>query len=301
MIDVYRRLVRNCKTINMLNKCHIDIENRMTPTELHSLRSAITSMQDMSKVFHPDLIDASPSTLQRVWLDKLHLLYASNGKHAPENFVRRRLRQDVLLFEGYGERTDKTLAICFSGSAQRMMMPMPVFLQNFNSAKTDVAFIRDPSRNGYRLGIRGIADNLELSIDRLKDILMVDNYQKTVSIGVSAGGIPAILTALRLNSAASLSVGGGHPDDPKWVSSEGIQLRETLKLYLKESKHMPTVFLVFGADYPPDKIAAEELSRIFPAKLIAVSMPGGKVDHNALHPIVASGQLGKLLETTVLG
>lgn len=284
----------------MLNKLHIDLENRMTPLELDELCSELMSAQHLPEALHFDLREILPSSAQRDWAEKLQKLYAKSRKHCPEPFRRHRLRRDVMFFDAGGERSCKTLAICFSGQALRMMMPLPVFLQHIDSEHVDIAFLRDPDRNGYRGGVRGVADSLELSIDKLKDILRIGDYRSVVSIGVSAGGVPATLSALRLNLDAALSVGGSHPDDPRWTTSDGTKLRDVFQKYVGQSVRMPKIFLVFGADYPKDKTSAVELASLVPARLIAISAADGFLGHNALYPVLISGELGGLLKSTVL-
>ena len=101
----------------------------------------------------------------------------------------------------YGDQfapKEKTLLICFSGIAQRMMMPIPFFLQQLDARETDVLLIRDPERNGFRTGIQGISNSIEAVIDQITQLLDISQYKKTAAIGASGGGFPALLTAMRL-------------------------------------------------------------------------------------------------------
>lgn len=298
MIVYYNRLVRGCKTHNMLNKLHIDLENRMTPLELDALRSSLCARHTWDTVFRaPQRAAASP--VQQLWVENLHRQCAKSGKPSAEPFARHRLRQRVTLFTDGGNRSDKTLAICFSGRAQRMMMPLPVFLQNIDAARVDVAFIRDPTRNSYRNGIGGVADSLEASIDQLGGLLGIAGYRRAVSIGTSGGGVPAVMSALRLNLDAALSAGGNHPDDPRWMAADGTGLREIFRRYVDASSATPEVSLVFGADSIKDKASAEAFASLVPARLIPVGGQNSSVEHNALYPLAKSGALRGLLESTV--
>jgi hypothetical protein len=299
MIDFYNRLVRGCKTHNQLNKLHIDLENRMTPLELDALRSELSPARHTWETLFRAPQRTDPSPAQQLWIQNLHHLAAKSGKSCPEPFVRHRLRRRVTLFSAGGSRSGKTLAICFSGRAQRMMLPLPVFLQNIDSTQVDVAFMRDPTRNSYRLGIGGVADSLEVSIDKLGDILGIGGYRSAVSIGTSGGGVPAVMSALRLNLNAALSVGGNHPDDPRWNTHEGTGLREIFRRYVDASTGAPRVYLVYGTDCVKDKEAAEAFAKVVPAQLVTISVPNGSVEHNALYPVARSGGLAGLLESTV--
>ncbi|MBI1284835.1 MAG: hypothetical protein GC183_10920 [Thiobacillus sp.] len=299
MIDFYNRLVRGCKTHNQFNKLHIDLENRMTPLELEALRSELSPARHTWETLFRGRQSTDPSPAQELWVQNLHRLAAKIGKPCPEPFLRHRLRRRVTLFSAGGNRSGKTLAICFSGRAQRMMMPLPVFLQNIASTQVDVAFMHDPTRNSYRLGIGGVADSLEASIDKLRDILRIEDYRSVVSIGTSGGGVPAVMCALRLNLDAALSVGGNHPDDPRWITADGTGLREIFRRHVDAAKVKPAVFLAFGTDCAKDKKSAEALASIVPARLITISVPNGSVEHNALYPVARNGGLAGLLESTV--
>jgi len=299
MIDFYNRLVRGCKTHNQLNKLHIDLENRMTPLELEALRSELSPARHTWETLFRGRRTTDPSPTQELWVQNLHHLAANSGKPCPEPFVRYRLRRRVTLFTAGGSRSGKTLAICFSGRAQRMMMPLPVFLQNIDSTQVDVAFMHDPTRNSYRLGIGGVADNLEASIDKLKDILRIEDYRSVVSIGTSGGGVPAVMSALRLNLDAALSVGGNHPDDPRWITADGTGLREIFRRHVDAAKGKPAIFLAFGSDCLKDKEAAEAFASVVPGRPVTISVPNDKVEHNALYPVARRGGLARLLESTV--
>jgi hypothetical protein len=299
MIVFYNRLMRGCKTHNQFNKLHIDLENHMTPLELEALRSELSPARHTWETLFRGRQSTDPSPAQELWVQNLHHLVTKSGKPCPEPFVRHRLRRRVTLFTAGGSRSGKTLAICFSGRAQRMMMPLPVFLQNIDSTQVDVAFVRDPTRNSYRLGIGGVADSLEASIDKLEDILRIEDYRSVVSNGTSGGGVPAVMCALRLNLDAALWVGGNHPDDPRWNTPGGTGLREILRHYIDTSTRKPAVFLAFGTDCVKDKGSAEAFASVVPAQLITISVPNGSVEHNSLYPLARSGGLAGLLESTV--
>jgi hypothetical protein len=299
MIKFYRRLARGCKTHNMLNKLHIELENRMTPLELDALRSELAPMRHAAETALRDHEHHGPSPAQQSWVENLSRLAGRSGKPRPEPFVRQRVRRRVTLFTAGGSRSGKTLAICFSGRAQRMMLPLAVFLQNLDSTQVDVAFIRDPTRNSYRLGIGGVADTLEASIDKLGDLLGLEEYRSVVSIGTSGGAVPAVMSALRLRLDAAFSVGGNRPDDPRWNAADGTGLKETLLRYAGACTEVPTLFLVFGANSIKDKEAATALAGVVPAQLLEISAPNVPVEHNALFPLAVSGGLAGLLESTV--
>ena len=177
-----------------------------------------------------------------------------------------------------------------------MMMPMPVFLQHFDSSRVDVAFVKDPKRKGFRKGIDGIAPNLDILIDELKNLLKTDEYQRVVTIGTSGGGLPAILTAVKLGLDTGMSVG---PDAPIWLTNGSKMAGELLLSYARQASTEPRLFLVYGNDNPKDKAKAEALAAVVSAQLIPVSDPSEPVGHNALYPLVEQGKLTEFLAATV--
>ena len=315
MISFYHRLMRGCHTINQQNKLRITLENRMTPLELDVLRSELPpapmtlqhlfgkgvkelrrKFPGMFKTWHQGF---EVTLSAHKWVEQLDPIYSLSGKPRPEPFVRRKLRSPLTFFEARGDKTHKILAICFGGNAQRMMMPMPVFLQHLNADRVDVAFLTDPRRNSFRRGVDGIAPNMEFLINELKTLLRIEEYQGVVAIGTSSGGTPAILTAVKLGLDAGLSVGGNGPDDPGWLMDDGKETGDLLSQYSKQSSVEPKLFLAFGSDIPKDRLAAEALSSIVPSTLIPISNPSGPVGHNALYSLLIQGKLVEFLETTV--
>src|SRR5262245_15422035 len=174
---------------------------RNLPKKAHRLLFAsLTTVQNDTLVASatPPLTAIDKLSLSKAWLDELHRKFAFAGKDSPEPFVRRRLRQAVWLFKSDYDRRQKMLLICFSGNGQRLMMPMPVFLQHIDGQATDVAYLRTEKHAGYRKGIRGVADDLHASVAALEGLLDVREYGRVATIGTSGGGLPAILAGLRL-------------------------------------------------------------------------------------------------------
>ena len=250
MIELYKRLARGCKTVNQLNRTHIALERLMTPLELMGLRSELrrrgwvaqrvnrlrkkarrllnarlTTVQDDKFTVQDDKFVASALPFTGIdklnssmaWIDELNRTFALAGKDSPEPFVRRRLRQAVWIFKSDCDRRQKTLLISFSGNAQRLMMPLPVFLQHIDGRATDVAYLRTEKHAGYRKGILGVANDFHASIASLEGLLNVRAYRRVATIGTSAGALPAILAGLQLAVDAVLSVGPNSPNEDRWT------------------------------------------------------------------------------------
>ena len=315
MIDFYRRLVRKCQTVNQQNKVRIALENRMTPLELEIFRSELQMVPGTYNVFLGMCVkqlrrklpgafkswhmDFEVYLSARNWVKMLDLAYLKSGKPYPEHFRRHKLRQQLTLYKDGGDKHQKTLVICFSGNAQRMMMPMPVFLQHLDAKSMDVAFLKDPQRKGYQEGVDSIAPNLEQMFEELQTLLNIEEYRRVVAIGTSAGGLPAILATLKLGLNAGLSVGGSDPEDPRWRMVDGISTEAMTPLDTKKPTVTPELFLAFGADRLNDRAKAEALAAVVPARLLPISDPAEPVGHNALYSLVKQGKLSEFLHNTI--
>jgi hypothetical protein len=232
------------------------------------------------------------------WLGALSSQLALSGKSKPEPFSRHRITRTISRFSANGERDNKVLLICFTGISQRMMMPLPVFLQHIDSSTCDVALLMDIHENGYRSGLAGVADTLEESIEALPALLGTNNYQSVIAFGVSGGGLPSVLSALRLEFDAALSVSGNGPDDPRWNLFYGARVRSWLSRRANASSK-PRIYIAYGVDSPEDKSAAESLSKILSASLVPISDVNAAVSHNALYSLVQSEKLIDLFDQTI--
>lgn len=288
VIELYRRLTRNCVTINQLNRVHIALENRMTPLEWSDLAAAIDPRQAAN--------DAVRETQMR-WLHTMRGMFDKAGKPAPESYRTRRLARHIKWRRG--AESARTLGVCFTGQAQRMMSPLPVFLQHFSAATEDVVVVNYPRGRGFRYGLQGIADSFEGLIDALGRLLPMARFDKVVAIGVSGGALPAIVAAQRLGFESVAAFGAGAPDDPRWIEALGFSLEALLKPAPNRARPL-SITLVYGAESAIDKDGAARLARIIPINQAEIFIPGKPVGHNALYPLLMTRQLRPFLEDVLL-
>ena len=321
MIDLYERLMETCGTENQRNRVHILLENRMMPEELVALRAHYVGRAEPGRAElvarrvlgksaqllpHPS---ASPETVDsrlpratiehtQSWIGRLYGLFLHAGSPSPVSCTRRQLRRDVVVFSDGGPRERKTLLLCFSGNAHRMMMPMPVFLQSLRPPDVDVVWLRTQRGQGYRTGIRGIAGSLASSIEGLRILLQPETYRKLAVMGTSGGGLPAIVTGLQLGADAVLSVGGNNPHDERWTAQdEGTGIAERLRQLSERPVRRPDLYLVHGSNHDRDAESAAAVVAILPWTR-TVSVPGA--DHNALIPLLQRRRLHALFESTIV-
>ncbi len=305
MIELYERLGRHCQTVNQLNRLHIALENWMTPNQWFRLCQELRQSPRYQFLNQP--VSSAPLAVhdihsaQQRWISALQGLFAKGLGPIPQPFARFCIRRHICCYRGTGKETRaKTLAVCFTGLAQRMMVPLPVFLQQIDASKTDVVLIRYPRGQGFRRGLEGVGESFVVTVAALGKILPLDQYSRRVAIGVSGGGLPAVLTALQLEFDGALSFSGGDPGDPRWHEALGYSGVELVAQIQGKAKKVPPLFLVYGEDAPADAEAARVLGRLLPATLVKVSDKSKPVGHVSLYPLLAADKLAQFLADTVL-
>lgn len=331
IVKLYRRLASYARTINKFNRIRIAIENILTPLELQALSAA--ELEHLSANLRsgrtPGINAPIPAASRHVtedaqlerqlrrgmavshmeWCEGLNRMCAQSNKAAPEAFVRLRLAPNMLLFSGSGDTSQKTLIFCFSGTTQRMMLPTPVFLQNMDARRVDVVLLCDNSKNLYRNGASGIEGDMPSLFDLIDSKIDRAAYRRAVALGTSAGGLPAILCALRLGLEKVLCVGGSDPHDERFVNVGGVGVgtAKLLQQYAAQlNKPLPEILALYSADYPVDEASAKSIA----ATISAFSTPGlmafqprseTVVGHTLFPAILEAGELSRLFDAALLG
>ncbi|MBN8607219.1 MAG: hypothetical protein J0L81_09900 [Caulobacterales bacterium] len=290
MIAFYRRLTRDCATVNQLNRVHIALENRITPLEWSALAAAINPASSVIEAVREG---------QARWLQTMGAMFAKAGKAEAEPYRARRLARHIKWFGAQLTPAARTLVVCFTGQAQRMMSPLPVFLQHFSAVTEDVVVINYPKGLGFRYGLQGVAEGFENFLDALGALLPLAGYERVVAIGVSGGALPAIAAAQRLGFDAAAGFGAGYAEDPRWIEALGFSLERLLRPTDDQAPPLP-VTLVYGAEATVDKDAAARLAQVIPVNQAEVFIPGKPVGHNALYPLLMTRQLRPFLEDSLL-
>ena len=324
MIVEYIEMLKKCATQNQVNALHIEFENSMTPQEMFEIIN-VTTLAQMSREARAALIAAKQSeprsgqgffglgdalgaiealspTYQSYidnWGAAMGRFMLLGGDKIAEPYRRKRMSKYVSLYSAGGDTGQKCLAICFAGAGQRIMMPVGVFLQQLPADRYDVVVLRDVNRNGYRTGIPGVATSLEELVDRV-GASQRRLYRSVVSLGVSAGGLPAIWAALQLGLDKGVSVGGNHPFDERWQLWGEAGIKQPFSQFLARLKAVPDLLLVHGADEARDIAAARALSELLPTRTVAVERHDGvRSGHNALYALLQRGTLAPFLEQAI--
>ncbi len=321
---LYRRCCRNCRTVNQLSKVHIAFENRITPGEAEALHRELmatprwnsriafwpTRTMALARGRFPRLLRAigrraEQALHQRRWIRRLHGMRTRGAEAAPaEMFTRARLGHHLVLYRGAGERSSKTLVIAFTGSSARLMLPMPVFLQQLVADEVDLVLVRYPQGRGFFRGLLPPpGDRFEDAVDRIATLARRDRYARVVALGMSGGALPALMAARRLGLDGAVAVGSTGPDDARWQRALGHAAGDVLRGDTGEADAAPLrgVWLLVGADHPRDREAAAALAAIIPsARIVEVTDAAGLVGHNPFIPLLRRGELRALLARTLL-
>ncbi len=298
MITIYDRVTAQCQTLNQLNAVHIALEVSMTPLEMLRLWSEVQDGQPywtVGPVANTALPREKFKEAAQNWLNKLKGFHEMIGKPEPEPFERRELMKSVHLFSDGKPPDGKTLLLCLNGAGHMPMMPTGTFLQAIDARKVVVATLRDYRKTGYRAGIEGIGDTLQEVWAALPRLFHFEAYRRVTTIGISGGGLPAVMTAVALGLDAVVSAGGNSPIDPRWGLSDGSTGADFIKA-LKGPKLPEKIVAIHGSHAEPDKKAADDLAAILPAETIPIYMPGYEWGHNALYPMLVQGTLPGFLE-----
>lgn len=294
MLEVYDSQLRELRTINQLNRLHIAFGNTVTPLEVLDLHTRLfKAPHHEMPTLHPEA-KLSPEEVRRAgrdWVKSAMLDLKPVGKSYLEPFHRRDIRKGLLIFSDGKPTAGKTLLVTFAGANERLMMPIATLLQNLRAATTDVFYIADPSREAYRQGLRGFSDRLQDVGGPLSELVDMSAYRRRVALGVSAGGLPAIIAALAMKMDAALGCGAPHPDRFTGEATGGVEPQGLLR-DLRAASPKTKITLAFGDDEQKDRVAAEALAKcVHPALELEVSFDGKKVQHNVLYPLSLNGSL----------
>jgi hypothetical protein len=200
-----------------------------------------------------------------------------------KKFKRRKVSKNVSFYST--EKPKEHLLICFCGRANRLMMPIPVFLQYINDEIYDVLILMDPSGLCFHSGIPELGENLKESIDELENIISISNYQNITTFGTSGGGCASLFLGVYLNAKQAISIGGRHPDNYTVTNTKliekGLSGKEFDQLISKNINNSSTqIQLVFAENNISDKMSAQTFSTKF--KKINLVPISDTDEHNVL-------------------
>lgn len=193
---------------------------------------------------------------------------------------------NVTLFGAPGAAQGKSLLICFCGNVNRLMVPIPVFLQFIPETLFDVLIVKDPSRLGYLQGVPGFAGTLSEVVDRIGAQIRLDSYADIRCIGTSGGGSAALYAGLLLGANRAISVCGKHRSLSRHTTGGGGDgdafTGEEFDAMVRDrvDSAATLLLLVYGGKSQRDIDGARSLMRYLPkARPLSIKPLD---DHNAL-------------------
>jgi hypothetical protein len=188
-------MFKHCKSRSDFLKKIIELENLLSPIEFLNLSQENPNIPDIAK-------NQIASTL--------NMMQAIDKKIHP--FSRREISKNVNFYsyhptEGGGI---KKLLICFCGLANRLLVPIPTFLQCIPASEFDVLVYIDPSAFCYMQGVPEFSTSIKnLTLDTQKYINFND-YKSLISLGTSGGGSAAIYFGILIKASSAISICGKH-------------------------------------------------------------------------------------------
>ena len=288
MVDAYLAQAMRCRTINEFNRLHITLENVLPPADIgeiiRGVRARLSSMPE--PVAH--------------WFAMWESRFARVGGPL-QRYVRRQVVPGMVAYAAPGsddERSSRTLVVAFAGDANRLMMPIALFLQHCPSDRYEFALLFDGTGGFFLRGVEGLGTSLPQAIDGIAAHLRPSTYRRTMTFGCSGGGLAAVWSGIALGVDRVVSVGGVTPSMIfDRVRRERLGDETFEKLLATHRGPLPEIVLTSGEHNERDRGKAVEMGAILPVKHVIVP---GSADHNMLHDAWQLGTLQSLLDR-VLG
>ncbi|HEY8243401.1 MAG TPA: hypothetical protein VII68_08080 [Casimicrobiaceae bacterium] len=282
MLDKFLNEVGRCTTVNQFNRLRIGIENTFAPAEICTLIDGVRERNAEVPEYCARWLANSDESMR-------------GGGRTVQPYVRHSLLPEATMYAAPGtaaERASRTLVVAYTSDADRLFMPIAVFLQHVPAATHEVMLLIDLSRRFYLGGITGMGDDLPSTIRRIDAIAAPSRYRRAVGFGCSAGGLAAIWTAIELNFPRAVSVGG--------IAPESVADREQTYQFdlsgfdnaIRRRFKLPEIMLVRGEMNDRDTKKALQMADRLPAKHVTVQ---GAADHNVLYEVWKGGRLGPFL------
>jgi hypothetical protein len=261
----FAALAANCRTQNEFNRLIITLENTLAPAEVASIAKL-------------DLVSPTKERSE-LWLEKLRK-WQPDLFRSPQKYEGEGLFPGAIFYEDPATpRGGKSLLLAFCGNAERLMIPVSVFLQILDSSLWSVLVVRKRKSTFYINGIERVADDFPGLTRRIEAQLHTHRYRRVVTLGTSAGGFFAIWAAALIDAQRGISVGGFRPTnigEPLVGAPADADFR-----------------IVFGEKSPMDFERALAIQKLFGGSLQPVP---GVAEHNVFAALMKQRRLIQHLE-----
>lgn len=274
----------NCHSISDFYKQLIEIENSYTPAAFAEIWQ---NKENLSEKIKPSIFKTI-SLMQK-------------GANKVRAYQRTSISTNVNLYHTESS-LEKSLLICFCGIANRLMMPIPVFLQFIPENQFDVIVIRDPSEYAYVTGVPEFSANLLETASLLKQSINLSRYKDLRCLGTSGGGSAALYFGILMQAVIAISVGGKHRTLSDKVTNEerpisGLEFDQHIE-DIAHDKMKTQLFAVYGEGSDRDKVGAYSLKKhLGHCQLVAVK---DIKEHNVMNILLQRDQLSSFLKSFFL-
>ncbi len=313
---LYDRLFDRCATENQLAQMQIQLENRLTPVEasrlaahIHRrygqgpLRRRITWLRiERDRRRRRELVVGAPRTAPRYlravqavqWADGIARQLALSGR-PPAPVERAWVRGGATLYRS-AATGPRTLLIAFSGNLRGFMMPTQLFLQFVGERPVDVLKLEVPRGVGYVTGVRPFSHDFPTTLDWLTGFVAEGGYARTVTVGTSGGGLPALLAAARVGTDAAFAAGPA-----AFMNADEMAAQLGAPSVLDVLAGTPddcAVTITYGVLSARDTESVDYLAAALPAPRV---VPIADADHACLYDLVEREEFAPLVATAILG
>ena len=269
------------KTLADYFKEHIEFENTASPYE------AINFIRN----------ERNKNYFSQFFLDKTEKLILDASEKI-RLFVRHKISTNVFFYNS--DNINKKILICFCGNANRVMMPVAVFLQYIDEKIYDVLVLMDPSKLCYHSGIPDFGFTLKESVNKLSDIISEKKYEQVYTFGTSGGGCASLYIGAYLNAKKAISVGGRHPLDyldyknTKLLSVKNLSGSEFDKLLsMRRNEYRTNIQVIYNDRHEEDKKSAINFKKHL-KNVNLLSIDGES--HNVFHELRKKQKLKLLMD-----
>jgi hypothetical protein len=282
LLDKFLDEVGRTSTVNQFNRLRIGIENFFSPAEICALIDGVRERNAAVPDYCARWLEGSDESMR-------------GGGRPVQPYARHTISHEATIYAAPGtpaERATRTMVIAYTSDANRLFMPISVFLQHVPAATHEVLLLLDLTRRFYLGGITGLGDDLPSTIRRIDALAAPSRFRRAVAFGCSAGGLAAIWTAVELGFPRAVSVGGIVPESAaERINTQHFDLSGFDDAVRRRIK-LPEIMLVRGENNNRDTAKALQMADRVPAKHVTVR---GASDHNVLYDVWKGGRLDSFL------
>lgn len=213
------------------------------------------------------------------------------GADTPLLWRRTAVAEQADLFHGPGtEPVAKTLIVGFTSRSMRLTTPTYHVLCSLDPERHELLMLRDPLRQHYRRGVPGIGDSVQAVARWLKRYAGDRNVGRVITLGTSAGGIPAVCIAILNGWPLAVACGADRPSSHPHLAPLVAECGQRIA-----AGGDTAVLLAYSGRNDRDAAGAAEIRSFVPT---ALPLPDPRFeDHALLYQLHRAGELRRFLRS----